>query len=564
MKKGPLIVLLIIIVIILAVIIGIGLIYLQFTAEPTIPQQTYLKIDIGGSLMESSASTSLILKETPSIEELWYQINRAAIDSRIRGILLCINSVETGFAKMREIGSLITAFRKTKKPVIAFIENGGFREYYLASFADKVILFRSSLFLMYGPAAQAIFFKNTLAKLGIDVEMIHTGEYKTAGNMYTHDRMTPEHRDSIERLLEDIYSSVLSEIAANRRLDDKQLRAWMDETPLPRDEYKKKGMVDDIGYFEDVYAYLKGKFPLTSLKTYSRTTSPMPFTGANKIAVIFASGEIYPGKSGGQSILGGDIMGSDSICELLRSARNQYSVKAVVLRVDSPGGSASASDMILGEAKLLAKKKPLVVSMSDTAASGGYWISMASSKIVAQPQTVTGSIGVISGKFVLKGFYDKIGITKEIIPTTKYAAMYSDYSPFTPAEREKVTQEIREMYKEFVRVVSDNRGMPPEKVNAIGEGRVWSGKAAMDLKLIDRFGGIDDAVDEAKKLARIPSAEKVGVRIYPQKRSLLDLIFDLTGAKIRTVNPVEVIQKQLERVKAYYPALSLPFSLNIR
>jgi len=564
MKKGPLIALLIIIGLVLAFVIGVGLIYLQFTAEPAIPSQTYLKIDIAGPFPDSSASSSLMFKDNPSVQDLWFQLERAAIDSRIRGVILRITETEAGFAKIKEIGASITRFRKSKKPVIAFFEGGGFREYYLATFADKVVMLRNGLYFMYGPAAEVQFIKNTLAKLGIDADIIHTGDYKTAFNMYTEDKLTPAHRESVETLLGDLYSVSLDQIAVNRKLDRGQLRDWMNISPLAPEDYLKNRMIDQVGYYDDLFQLLKTKLPITDFRTYCKTSTPNPFPGINKIAVIFASGEIYQGRSGGQSFSSTDIMGSETISEHLRSARNNSQIKAVVLRIDSPGGSAAASDIIRREAELLAKKKPLVISMSNVAASGGYWVAMAGQKIFAHPETITGSIGVISGKFVIKGFYDKIGLTKEIITTTKYAAMYSDYTAFSRDEREKITSEIRRLYDEFLRIVAANRGMKTEDVDQIAEGRVWSGKRAMQYKLIDGYGGLTEALTEAKKLARIPASESVGIRIYPQKKSLLDLVFSLMGTKMTQKNPIAEIEAQLERAKTFYPALALPYSLKIR
>ena len=221
-----------------------------------------------------------------------------------------------------------------------------------------------------------------------------------------------------------------------------------------------------------------------------------------------------------------------------------------MLRVDSPGGSAVASDVILREAELLAQKKPLVISMSDLAASGGYWISLSAQNIFALPETITGSIGVISGKFVLKGLYDKIGINKEIVKTSEFAGMYSDYQPFSEAEKQKVLDDMQRIYEEFLKKVANNRKLTVADVDKIARGRVWSGRAALKLRLVDGLGGLNDALAEARKLARIPAQENFGVRIYPQKKSFLDMIFEL--ADVKAENPLDV-QRPAAGLQALFP-----------
>ena len=560
MKKGPFIALLVVILIILGLLIVGGVLYLQFTSEPYVADQTYLKIELRGPIAETSPSgIQGLFSDSLSIRDLWYQIARAKVDRRIKGIIVKISDIETGFAKIEQIGRFFKDFEKSKKPVVAFIEEGGLREYYLASFADKVIAFRGGMLTITGVAAEAVFLKNTLSKLGIQAEMFHIGEYKTAANQFTEDHMTPPHRESMEVLLNDIYSAVIEGIARNRHLDRQLVRQKLEESPLPMNMYLQDNFLDAIGYEDEVYAQLKNRFPQVSFRTYAKTTSPNPFVGAQKIAVIFASGQIMPGKSGGQSVFGDDVLGSDSLAEQLRSARNNYSVRAVVLRIDSPGGSAVASDVILREAELLAKKKPLVISMSDLAASGGYWITLSSSKTMALPETITGSIGVLSGKFVMKGLYDKLGITKELVKTTKYSGMFSDYHPFSDDEKGKIMAEMETIYSEFLKKVALNRKKTVAEIDKIARGRVWSGDSALRLNLIDQIGGLSDAILEARKLARIPDSEGFGVRIYPQKKTLWDFIFDLGGVRVQ--NPLDV-KAQIAMLKKFYPALMMPFAVH--
>jgi protease IV len=560
MKRSLLIALLVVIVILLGLFIIGGFIYLQFNQEPYVPEKAYLKIDLGGSLAETAptrfpgVSSGMI-----SIHDLWYHLERAAQDERIKGVLLRVQYLETGFAKVEEIGRLLKKFAASKKPVVAYIVDGGLKEYYLATFADKVLLFKGGSLSISGIGAEAVFLKNTLSKLGVQADIFHIGDYKTASNTFTEERMTPAHRESTQALIDDLYQAVISGIAANRKLDAVEVKKILDRSPLPPAEYVKNKLIDALGYEDDMYQSLPAKYPEVEFKNYAKTRSPLPFSGNKKIAVIFASGEINMGRSGGQSLLGGDVLGADTLAGQLRQARNNYAVKAVVLRVDSPGGSAVASDVILREAELLAQKKPLVISMSDMAASGGYWISLSAQKIFAQPETITASIGVISGKFVLKGLYDKLGVSKEIVKTSEFAGMYSDYQLFAPAERQKVMADMQRIYDDFLKKVANNRKMTVAQVDKIARGRVWSGQAALRLHLVDSLGGLNDALAEAKKLAHIPPAEKIGVRIFPQKKSFWDMIFELTD--VQALNPLDV-EGRLQAYKRYFPAMAMPFALS--
>ncbi len=559
MKRGALITLLVIIIILLGLFLLGGFIYLQFTQEPYVPEKAYLKISLGGPLAETAPNRFPGMSSGAfSIHDLWYQLERAARDERIRGILLRVQYLDTGFAKVEEIGRLLKKFTASKKPVAAIVVDGGLKEYYLASFANKVIMFRGGMLSVSGIGAEALFMKNTLSKLGVQADIIHIGDYKTAPNTFTEERMTPAHRESTQALIDDLYQAVIAGIAANRKLDPLAVRKVLDRSPLPPEEYLKAGLLDSIACEDDLFKLMPKTLPEVEFRTYAKTRSPLPFSGSKKIAVIFASGEINMGRSGGDSLFGGDILGADTLAGQLRSARNNSAVKAVVLRIDSPGGSAVASDVILREAELLAQKKPLVISMSDVAASGGYWISLAAHKIFAHPETITGSIGVFSGKFVLKGFYDKIGITKEILTTSEYAAMYSDYQPFSENERRKVLAEMEHIYAAFLKKIAANRRMSVADVEKIARGRVWSGSSALKLRLVDGLGGLSDALEEARKLARIPKSERFGVRVYPQKKSFFEMIFELAGAKAK--NPLDV-KAQLQAYRRFFPAMAMPFAL---
>lgn len=563
MKKGILITILVVILIIIFLALMGGYVYMQFTKEPYIPDNSFLQINLSGTIVDSDTSA---FSKKRSVRELWYHLNRAKIDERIKGVLLKISFLKTGYAKIEDIGRLIKDFKKSGKKIIAYIEGAGTKGYYLATFADEVYVFKGGDLYLTGLATEAMFLKNTFSKIGVEAQIFHIGRYKTAANMFTQDSMTPAHKESMTKLLEDIYRAVLEGIAANRKLDVNHVKEIIQETPFVTQAYLDKKMVDGILYEDEVLKKLdpEGSPTMVSFDLYKQTSSPKPFNGMKKIAVIFAAGEIHSGKSGGKSLFGGQILGSDSVARQLKSARKSRFVKAVVLRVDSPGGSALASEVIRREAQLLAKEKPLVISMSDLAASGGYWLSMSNGTIFSLPQTITGSIGVVTGKFILKGLYDKVGINKEMISTSKYAGMFTDYRKFTEVEAEKVKSMMTNIYNKFLSVVAEGRKMTNEDVDKIARGRVWAGNTAKELKLVDRLGGLVDAIAEAKKLAKIGEEESIGVRIYPRKQSALDMIFDLLGTQAETPTPVLSLEAKIDMYKRFFPALIIPYKLSVQ
>jgi protease-4 len=484
---------------------------------------------------------------------------------------LNISYIKTGLAKIEDLGRLINDFKKSGKKVIAYIESGGIKEYYLATFADKIYLFKGGILFLKGLAAEAVFLKNTLDKLGIQAQLFHIGEYKTAVNIFTRDQMPPPHKESLERLLEDIYASTLAGIAKNRHLDIEAVKKIIEESPISNQTYLEAKLIDDILYKDEIFGNAKEDDVTVSFDIYKETKSPRPYDGIKKIVVIFASGEIHQGKSGSKSLFGDEVMGSDTVVEYLRFARKNRFVKAVVLRVDSPGGSAIASDAIRREAEQVAKEKPLVISMADLAASGGYWLSMSTPHVMALPQTITGSIGVIAGKFILKDLYNKIGVNKEIVKTSKYADMFWDNREFNKDEQDKMMTMIEHMYQLFLEVVSKSRNMTTEEVDKIARGRVWAGATAFNLKLVDKLGGLDEAINEAKKLANIPDEEEIGVQIYPRKKSFLDVVFELMGAKAKTqgpaidvdVDPIHQLETKLNMYKKFFPAYLMPYQISI-
>ena len=558
MKKGVLIAILVLVLIIIFLVLTVGYVYMQFTREPFIAENAVLKINLTGEIVDSDDS---FFSKKYSIRDLWYQIKRAKYDERIKGIIIKISFLHTGFAKVEDIGRILQDFRKSGKKVVAFIEGGGLREYFLATFADKVYAFNGVSLMLNGLAAEAVFLKKTFSKIGIEAEYYHIGKYKTASNMFTEEGLTPAHEEALQTLLDDIFASVIEKIAKNRNVDPEIVKTEVAQFTFSCDSYVKSKLIDKLVYEDELMADFDKGYREVDFNIYKETTSPLPYPGLDKVAVIFASGEIRGGSSGGQALFGGTILGSDTLTGQLRAVRKDAAVKAVVLRVDSPGGSPFASDAIRREAELLTEKKPLIISMSDVAASGGYQVSLSSSKTLTLPQTITGSIGVLGGKFIFKDFYKKIGLKKATIKTTKYADWFTDSRPFSKDERKKLMTLMTGIYDSFVSLVAKSRKMNIEDVEKVSQGRVWSGKSAVELRLVDQTGGLLAAITEAKKLAKIPAAVRVGIRIYPRKKSLWDMVnefIDSGGG-----NPLLHIKTELGMYKKFFPALLLPYKIRI-
>lgn len=558
MKKGVLIAILVLVIIIVLLALIAGYVYMQFTREPYIAENSILKINLAGEIVDSDDS---FFSKKYSIRDLWYHIQRAKKDKKIKGILLKISYLQSGYAKIEDMGRIIKDFRKSGKKVYAFIEGGGLREYFLATFADRVYAFKGVSLMLNGLVAEAIFIKKTFAKLGIEAEYYHIGKYKTAANMFTEEGLTPAHKESLQTLLDDIFVGIIEQISINRNIEKEIVRKQIEDFTFTGEDHLKYKLIDKLVYEDEVLKDLKQEYGIVDFNIYKETTSPLPYQGLDKVAVIFASGEIRSGHSGGKALFGGNIMGSDTLTGQLRALRKNPAVKAVVLRVDSPGGSPFASDAIRREAELLIKKKPLVISMSDVAASGGFHIAMSSSKILALPQTITGSIGVLGGKFIFKDLYDNIGLKKATLKTTEFADWFSDSRPFSTAERTKLLGLMRNIYDSFVALVSKSRKMKLEEVEAVSQGRVWAGRTAVELKLVDRTGGLLDAIAEARKLAKIPAEADIGIRIYPRKKSLWDMVQELIGSQ--GGNPLLHIESELKMFKRFFPALLMPYQVQI-
>jgi protease-4 len=337
--------------------------------------------------------------------------------------------------------------------------------------------------------------------------MDHIGMYKSGSETYTREGMSEPDRQQTNELLQSLYQRMVQDIAKDRNLSPEAVASLIDQSPLVSQELKSKGLVDDLLYRDQLESMIKKDLKLNELNPVSILEYQKPSfrdtlsENPDKIALIYATGTIVPGES--YRGFGEEFLGSGTVSESFQHARDDSSVKAIVFRVDSPGGSPSASDVIWREVQITAKRKPVVVSMADVAASGGYYVAMSATKIFADPSTITGSIGVYGGKFYLKGLYDKIGMKKEIIKKGKNADIFSDYVPYEEEDWAIIRKHMAKTYDSFTRKAAEGRKKTQEQIHAIAQGRVWTGDQALSIGLVDALGGMLDAVQEAKKLAKL-------------------------------------------------------------
>ena len=499
---------------------------------PAVPSNATLVLSVGGDLAEVAPNDVvgyLRGSRAPTVRGLTETLRKAKVDERVKAVLLKPTGFTTPYwGKIQEVRDAITDFRKSGKPLYAYLEYGGDRDYYLASAAEKVFLTPSSPLDLSGVATYEIFLRGTLDKLGVVPDLYHIGEYKTAANTFTHKGFTPAHREMDESLNRDLYEQIVRGVAEGRKKPDTEIRRLIDEGPFTPEDALRAGLIDDVKYEDEVLDQLK-KDNSQQLEgdLYSRVSArSLGLNRGPRIAVIYVSGAIVSGESGYDPIQG-PVLGSNTLIQSIKRVRRDRSVRAIVLRIDSPGGSATASDVIWRElmlAKDEKKDRPIVASMSDLAASGGYYVALPAQVIVAQPSTLTGSIGIFGGKFTTGGLYEKLGARIESTSIGKHAEMNSPARPYNPDERKKLEEQLQAFYDQFVEKVADSRKTTPERIDQLAQGRVWTGQQAKENGLVDALGGLPEAIAQAKQLANIPADSDVELSIYPQPKTLYELL----------------------------------------
>lgn len=537
-------------------IAGVTAVVSSSSENVEVKDNTILHLNLNIPIIERSASTPLDNldigpfkgEKSIGLNDILRSIKNAKNDDHIKGIYLDVSYLMTGFASIEEIRDALIDFKKSKKFIYAYSEVYTQGAYYLASVADKVYLNPQGLLELKGFSSEITFYKGALDKLGIEAQVIKVGTYKSAVEPYILDKMSEANRLQTTSLLGSLYSHFTSEIAKSRKIRQDSIISIANNllSRSPEDAVKLK-LIDALKYKDEVLEELKSKIGVDkkdNLKTvgisdYAKSIKSSS-SAKDKIAIIYANGEINGGEGDENSI------GSEGISKALRKARLDEKVKAVVLRVNSPGGSSLASDVIWREVLLTKKVKPLIVSMGDYAASGGYYISCAADSIFAEPNTITGSIGVFAIIPNMKGLLnDKLGVTFDGVKTGQFADLGNVTRPLSVPEKMILQKEVNRTYADFTKRVSEGRKISQQYVDSIGQGRVWTGEQAIKLKLVDRIGHLDDAIRSAARKAKLDDYKLVN---YPEIKQGFFGLLDNSGDKIKTY----MVKRELGVSYPYY------------
>jgi len=554
-----------IIILLLIVIIGIGV---AVSAVGRVPSRSTLVIRLEGTIEEQRPTDlfSAFSGETiPVTHDYTDELDTARNDPRVKALVVRVGLLSTGWAKLEEIRSHILSFRSSGKPSICYLGGDGIGnpEIYVASACQQVWLVPTDPVDIHGMMAESTFLRGSLDKLKIIPDYYHIAEYKTATNQLTEKKFTPAHHEEVQTLLKGIYDQYLTDVSQARGLDRGQFEKLLNQGPLSAEEALSGKLVDRLAYWDQVGEFVREKAGAWKPVSMGEYRPRVKNRGFNRIAVVHATGLIISGESG-NTPGGGFIMGGDSVAEDLRTARRDPGIKAIVLRIDSGGGSAVASEVIRREVELAKGAKPVVVSMSDVAASGGYWIAMSANRIVAEPDTITASIGVFIGKLNVSGFLNMLGISTDYIATSDNATLFSAQQSFTPAQRDWIQKSLQETYGRFTQGVAAGRKMNVGDVDKIGKGRVWTGAQAKGLGLVDELGGLDTAIAEAKQLAQISPESSVQIERFPREKTFFEMVMekDRDEESARGLS-IEGILKQISGPTGSVQA-RMPFDLTIR
>lgn len=514
---------------------------------PAIPANSYLVLEVGGSYAEAPPQDilgRLLRRRAHTLIDLLGMIRQAGVDKRIKGVIVKISSLETGWAKAQDIRDAVLGLKKSGKPVLALLqqEAADNKAYYVATAADRIYLSPGVTMPVTGLMSQVLFLGGVWDKLDIQMEVEKIGEYKTVGDTIAYKEMTPAHREMLNSLLDSINNQFISGLAGARGIEPAAVSELIDRAPVSPGEVEAVHLSDGTKYLQDLHQELGGdQTPLVEIKDYAQVDpKSLGLDAGPRIGVVFAAGMITTGESG--TSIQGETMGADTVAQALRDASEDPEVRAIVLRIDSPGGSALASDLVWRATQEARKTKPLVVSMSDVAGSGGYYIAAGANRIVAQPGTLTGSIGVVMARPDVRGLLARMGINTQSITRGKFADLDSMLSPLTPEGRQKLVRQIDDIYELFVSRVASGRKMAAERVKDIGRGRVWTGAQARENGLVDELGGFMAAIQAAKEAAGIEAAQEVELSYYPEPKTLFERISQLLGVRALDAIPASMLQ----------------------
>ena len=565
------------------------------------PTAVIAQVTLAGSLPDGVGQGGLLADVAPHLHRIIERLDKAAADQRVKGVVLSIESPDLGRARADELRAAIARLRKAGKPVAAHLVGSAPVHYMVALACDTITMPPAATLEITGVRTEVMFFKDLFDSLGLKAEILQVGEFKGAGEPLTRSSMSPQLREQYESFVGDLFEQLVERIAAERRLAPERVRELIDTGVFTPDAAREAGLIDAVGYEDEVAAAVAKKIELAEpkiVRDYAERKMDNDFSGlgglvklvemfsgqkqaaasgkGKQIAIVHVTGEIAEGK-GRDDLLAGAAAGSDTVIKAIREAAKDDEVAAIVLRIDSPGGSALASDLIWREAERT--KKPVVASLSDTAASGGYYIAVAADKIVAAPGTLTGSIGVVGGKVAVGGALERYGVHTDVVSKGKNAGWLSMQSPFTAAEREVFLGTMKDVYRLFTSKVAAGRKLDMEKIEKLAEGRVFTGRMAKEAGLVDRLGTLDDAIDEAKALAGLAADEEIERVLLPEPRGLFDDLFGMQGLGTPPVAGVDLAARLLglpgiEAIRAHAgtltalssgrPQLRMPASVRVR
>lgn len=556
-------------------------------SSPIVKDKTVLVIDLATEIRDTKPTFTLSQalssqnQSTLTLQEVLAAIDKARQDSHITAIFLDgrESNATKGYATLSEVRDALLKFRQAGKKIIAYGMNWEETDYYLTSVADEIILNPMGGLEINGFGTQPLFYAGAFEKYGVGVQIIRVGRYKSAVEPFIREDLSPENRQQLQTLLGQRWQNFTSTVEQTRHIAAGQIQAIADNQGLlTAQTAKKQGLVDQVAYWDEVLEKLKKisakedqtfrQINLESYQTVSVKAVPEK-QSANKIAVVYADGEIVNGDGALQQI------GGDRFSKELRKIRNDDAVKAIVLRIDSPGGSATASDVILREIQLIRQKKPVIISMGDVAASGGYWIATGGQRIFAEPNTITGSIGVFGLLLNTEKIGNKLGLTWDTVKTAKLADLSSNIRPKSPEELAIYQQSVNQVYNLFLDKVAQSRGLAKEQVAEIAQGRVWSGEEAQKIGLVDEIGGLQDAIAYAVAQANVGKDWEIAE--YPEKKgweeAFLGKLFNINAlTNPQSIDPLTVEWEKFKKELIVLQALNdpkaiyarLPLNWNIR
>jgi len=504
-------------------------------------------IEIAGELPESPGQMTLFGDLGIDLRKTIARLDNAAKDEKIAGVVLKIGTTSLPRGKLNELRHAIGRVRASGKKVYAQMESAMGAQFLLATACDEIVMPEAGILLISGIHAEMAYYKDLLAKIGIEADILHVGAYKGAAEPLTRTSMSEPVRKNMTALIDDLFDQMVTTIASDRHLQVDEIRRLIDQGLLTVTQAHAAGLVDRIEYPDQLRAHLKSEYEadeLVYVVNYAKKKMDMDFSGplgmvklfqsimgggshrsrskGPKVAIVYAVGPIMSGESKADPF-GGQTMGSETIVKALHEAASNDNVKAIVLRINSPGGSALASDLIWRATQAI--DKPIVASMGDVAASGGYYIAMGSDRIVAEPGTITGSIGVVGGKLAMAGLHEKLGISTDVITRGKNSGMFSTTSKFSDGERKVVTAMMQDVYRIFTTKAAKGRKLPLETLDSLAGGQVYTGRDAKRNGLVDELGTLKDALAAAKRLAGLDADAEVGLEVLPKPTNPLEALF---------------------------------------